>query len=518
MFTSSHPFLLFDYLRVPYDVRAAPSADGWATGPLSHCGRLLCPSGPGSPSLFWPLFEGSPAPPRAAPVERRFHLGDLVLHGRLLADEVVAEVLRDRAGGGGRAEEWVRAEPLCGDDGARVGSVWRAGSGSTVLPFDPSEVITGFWSERYARVAAARPAGRARSAAMRVYYTTRPLLPRRLQIAARRAYSRVQVRSPFPRWPVEDSLHGFLDLLLSWSSSLAGRPVPWIAPWPAGRSWALVLTHDVETARGVSRIAALRDVEQRSGHRSSWNFVPGRYRVDDALVAQLQETGSEVGVHGFLHDGRDLDPVELPERLPQMRRYAERWGAVGFRSPATHRDWETMSTLPFDYDSSYPDSDPFEPQPGGCCSWLPFCNRGLVELPITLPQDHTLFVVLRARDGRLWVDKAERIRASGGLALLITHPDYVDEAPVAQAYAELLAHFADDPGVWRALPAEVAGWWRRRAASRVESDGGGWRVSGPAAGEASIRLTGPPPGRAGLPGVGAGATRSGVSSDGGGRQ
>jgi hypothetical protein len=54
-----------------------------------------------------------------------------------------------------------------------------------------------------------------------------------------------------------------------------------------------------------------------------------------------------------------------------------------------------MASLPFEYDSSYPDTDPFEPQPGGCCSWLPYFNGPLVELPITLPQDHTLFVIPR---------------------------------------------------------------------------------------------------------------------------
>jgi hypothetical protein len=62
-----------------------------------------------------------------------------------------------------------------------------------------------------------------------------------------------------------------------------------------------------------------------------------------------------------------------------IRQYANRWGAVGYRSPATHRRWEWMPLLGFEYDSSYPDTDPFEPQPGGCCTWLPYFNDGLVE-------------------------------------------------------------------------------------------------------------------------------------------
>ena len=124
-----------------------------------------------------------------------------------------------------------------------------------------------------------------------------------------------------------------------------------------------------------------------------------------------------------------------------MRDHAARWGAVGFRSPATQRNWEWMPLLGFDYDTSYPDTDPFEPQSGGCCSWLPFFNGNLVELPITLPQDHTLFVILGHQDERVWLDKTEQLRAAGGMALLITHPDYTDHGPLIAAYRRLLAAY-----------------------------------------------------------------------------
>jgi hypothetical protein len=481
MFATSRPFLPFDYLRVPYVVDPSVAVAD-PSGSAERYGRLAAASDVHGASLTWPAADGAPADVLRI---RRFRLGSCVLHARVLPEEHLAPVLA----GAGRT--WRRGEPLL-DSEKRVGSVWYADDGSVVLPFDPGEVVTTFWSEAYTTVTVGAGVGRARSAAMSAYYAARPLLPRSLQLGLRRAYSRVQARTTFPRWPVETSLHDFQDLVLGWAASVAGSPVPWIAPWPHERTWALVLTHDVETADGVRRIARLRDIELQTGHRSSWNFVPGRYHVQDALVAELQRDGFEVGVHGLHHDGRDLDPEHLPRRLPQMRRHAERWGATGFRSPATHRGWSTMAALPFDYDSSYPDTDPFEPQPGGCCSWLPFPIGPVVELPITLPQDHTLFVILRARDGRAWLDKAERIRERGGMALLITHPDYVEAGPVEDAYRQLLTHFADDPGVWRALPAEVARWWRRRADSHLEPDGASWRVRGPAALEASIRFADPP--------------------------
>ena len=92
--------------------------------------------------------------------------------------------------------------------------------------------------------------------------------------------------------------------------------------------------------------------------------------------------------------------------------------------------------------------------------------------------------------------------ARGGLALLITHPDYVDAGPVAAAYERFLDHFAADEGVWRALPGQVAAWWRRRADSAIEVDGRGWRVVGPAAGEASIVFASPPPAAGQVPAPG----------------
>jgi hypothetical protein len=147
-----------------------------------------------------------------------------------------------------------------------------------------------------------------------------------------------------------------------------------------------------------------------------------------------------------------------------MRAAAERWGAVGFRAPATQRRWEWMPLLGFDYDSSYPDTDPYEPQAGGCCSSVPFFNGELVELPITVPQDHTVFEILGGEDESLWIEKIEFLRARGGMALMLTHPDYLPEGGLAfRAYERVLARYADDTTAWKALPRDVAAWWRRRS-------------------------------------------------------
>lgn len=404
------------------------------------------------------------------------------IFARVLGDPFAERVLAQQAG------EWSPSVALVDGEERRLASIWTSRDGDVFLPFDPDEVCHNYWSESY--VTLTRPAGsrRARRLAMRVYYRGRDLLPRPAQIWLRRLYALEQRRTPFPSWPAETALHDFFDLFTAILVELAGEPLPRLAAWPDGYSWALVLTHDVEHAAGLAAVEQLVALERRLGLRSSFNLVPRRYQVEDQAVRELIDAGFEVGVHGLYHDGRDLESRELlRERLPGMRAAAERWGAVGFRSPATHRNWELMPELGFDYDSSYPDTDPFEPQAGGCCTWLPYFNREMIELPLTMPQDHTMFVILR-RDESLWMEKAELLRARGGMALIDTHPDYLIDQRIMRGYARLLERYAPDATAWKPLPAEVSAWWRDRAASRVTREGSGWIVTGPAAGRGRVEL------------------------------
>ncbi len=484
VFKSSHPFAFFDYFRVPYTVCPRLAVADGAHAPMAV--HRMCTTGqPGAVprSLLW---LGTDAGPPALPSScqpGRYRLRDFTFFGRVAADAAVPGALSQHGHG------WHPAEPILDEAGQPRAAVWRDGDGSVFVPFDPAEVMQQFWSESYRRVGRSPMALTGRTALVKGYYLVRPALPRRLQLRLRRAFTRVQARSSFPGWPMEDSLHSLYAWLFGQLAELAGRPVPFIDLWPQGRSWALVLTHDVETDVGYRNLDLLRGPERELGYRSSWNFVPLRYQVPEDTIRRLQEEGCEVGVHGLRHDGRDLGSRRLlARRLPAMREYADRWQAVGFRSPATQRRWELMPTLGFDYDSSYSDTDPYEPQPGGCCSYLPYFNGSMVELPMTLPQDHTLFVILQNPDAEVWMRKAQSLRERHAMVLALTHPDYAADPRVAQGYRSLLEGFRDDETVWHALPREVATWWRQRACSAVRGAGDDWRIEGPAAASGRIRF------------------------------
>jgi hypothetical protein len=150
-----------------------------------------------------------------------------------------------------------------------------------------------------------------------------------------------------------------------------------------------------------------------------------------------------------------------------------------------------MPLLGFDYDTSYPDTDPYEPEAGGCCSLLPFFNSDLVELPITLPQDHTLFVILQESNERRWLEKTRFLRERGGMALLITHPDYMLESTRLELYERFLRAFADDPSKWHALPRQVSEWWRDRAETSAVRTGAGWTLTGKGAERAALAYAEP---------------------------
>ncbi len=482
MFTSTERFPFFDYFRVPYEVDTSEAETGLPRG-VARLRVADRESGP-FPSLYW-WRAGAASHQRWRSRPGRFSLAGFTLVAPVLRDFPLA--LSQKLGSGG----WQPEHPIKDADGSTVASVWVDRDGNVFLPFDPGEAMSYLWSERYNQLGLSRWTGALRSGMVKGYYAVRPVLPRAVQIRLRQGYAAAVDLPDFPGWPAEHSLHDLYDWLWELVGKVAGEPVPYLSPWPAGKDSALLLTHDVETEVGRDNIEHLRAPERELGFRSSWNFVPLRYDVPDALVGRLKQDGCEVGVHGLRHDGQDMASArKLRKRLPLIREYAERWGAVGFRSPATQRIWKLMPTTGFDYDSSYHDSAPHEPQPGGSCTYLPFFNEQLVELPMTVPMDHTLFEILGHTDGTVWKEKAEDLRRRGGMICILVHPDYVECPGLLEAWKEFLAQFSGDDSVWQPLPMELSAWWRRRAESAIERRAGAWRVCGPAADEAEVRFGG----------------------------
>jgi hypothetical protein len=295
------------------------------------------------------------------------------------------------------------------------------------------------------------------SALIRGYICLKPFIPRSFSLLLRRHWASYRRRTYAAVWPIDQS---------------AGVTPPDWPGWPGGKQFGLILTHDVEGRKGLSRVGQLMDLESKWGFRSSFNFVPeGDYEVTDATRQMLDQAGFEVGVHGLEHDGKLYSSKSgFASKAARIRTYLRRWDASGFRSPLMQHKLAWLHQLDAEYDSSTFDTDPFEPQPDGVGTIFPFWvtgseGCGYVELPYTLCQDFTLFVVLRESSIDIWKQKLDWVAEHGGMALLDTHPDYMcfegkpgrEEFPVSY-YQEFLRYAKNkyEGRFWHALPRDVA--------------------------------------------------------------
>lgn len=296
-----------------------------------------------------------------------------------------------------------------------------------------------------------------------LYYSIKPITPRFLQIQLRRRMVTKKAARVRDVWPIDPT---------------AGRKPHGWQGWPSGRLFAFVLTHDVEGQRGVDRCLRLAELESELGFVSSFNFIPRKYPLNPEVRKTLTRNGFEVGVHDLKHDGKLFSSERaFYRRVQTINQYLTSWEAVGFRSGSMYHNLQWMHQMSIEYDASTFDTDPFEPQPDGVHTIFPMWiqnstgDGGYVELPYTLPQDLTLFILLHNKDTSLWKNKLEWVAERGGMALLVTHPDYthwpedkigVDEYPV-DIYGQFL-HFVRTKysmKYWNALPRDVAHFWRR---------------------------------------------------------
>jgi peptidoglycan/xylan/chitin deacetylase (PgdA/CDA1 family) len=238
--------------------------------------------------------------------------------------------------------------------------------------------------------------------------------------------------------------------------------------YPTSFTSALVLTHDVETAAGFRFIPHVLEMEQRYGFRSSWNIVPYKYKIDEGIMRLIWQSGHEIGIHGYNHDGRLYYSEKIfRERARYINEALKKYGAVGFRSPMVHRNLVWLQQLDIEYDASCFDYDPFQPFPGGTKSIWPFIAGKFVELSYTLPQDHTLFYVLKQRDISIWKNKIDWIVKNNGVVLALTHPDYLKEKNHLRFYEELLQYLKTIHNAWFCMPKELAQWWQKKHSSQV---------------------------------------------------
>ncbi|HEX9740249.1 MAG TPA: hypothetical protein VGA29_05700, partial [Ignavibacteriaceae bacterium] len=276
----------------------------------------------------------------------------------------------------------------------------------------------------------------------------RPVLPVLLrQKIQERYHSQIKYKENF----IDEE---FVQILCN---SLNGKK---FIPFPEPYETAVILTHDVEEETGFNFIPKVIELEVSLGFKSSWNIVPYKYKIDSGIINLINESGHEIGIHGYNHDGKLYYSEKIfNKRVPLINDALKKYNAVGFRSPMVHRNLRWLQKLDIKYDASYFDYDPFQPFPGGTgCIW-PFVAGKFVELPYTLPQDHTLFYALKKKDITIWINKINWLVKNNGMIIVLTHPDYLIKYSHLEMYKSLLL-FLKNINAWFCLPDEMQSWWK----------------------------------------------------------
>lgn len=295
-----------------------------------------------------------------------------------------------------------------------------------------------------------------------IYYMIKPIIPRNIRLGMRRFLVKQIMKNKQLSWPIDPSS--------------ARKPSGWQG-WPGGNQFALVLTHDVEAGAGLKKCRKLMALEESLGFVSSLNLVATGYKISDNFIKEAKDRGFEIGLHGLEHKGNPFrsETFFLKQSI-EINKYLKKWGSVGFRSPSMYHDLRMIHHLDVEYDASTFDADPFEPQPDGIGTIFPLWvsgesdRKGYVELPYTLPQDYLIFIIMREKTIDIWKKKLDWIALHEGMALLITHPDYMNFDNCARAYEypadfykEFLLYIKEKYAnrYWNPLPKEIARFWKQ---------------------------------------------------------
>lgn len=297
------------------------------------------------------------------------------------------------------------------------------------------------------------------------------LVPTRVRAAGLTLLDRLHSgeTADFPQWPYEqrlDDLRGDL-----WAGAAIRLGLQLASPrYPDGRRGAVVLTHDIDSRADIGGISELRTLERRLGLGSSIGFIPQISWPERSVIENLVADGCEIYCHDLGHNGKL--PYKSPaairtgfERFFDANPYA-RPLLRGFRSGQLLMSSGLLGALAewFTYDLSLPDSERGGPYGGsaGCASVYPFVVDGLLEIPLTIPQDFYLANVERLDSAQMlsvWRDKLQAVLARGGVAVVNTHPVWTTprRAGIWAAYQGLLETIAD-ADAWVTTPSSLHQW------------------------------------------------------------
>ncbi len=269
------------------------------------------------------------------------------------------------------------------------------------------------------------------------------------------------------------------------------------------------------------RLKRYYEIMHNSGYLPTFAITAVVLNRNPRYIKELSRRGVEFAVHGYVHiDYGVVSREKKNEHCIKSVDIFKRHGIpfVGFRAPFLRTNAETNPVLcenGFLYNSSrslyWPVIDInrfslkikdnfnrlmdfYQPLRIEDYLALPRLENGLVEIPVSIPDDEMIIERLGVLDekiiGDIWMDILENIYQRGELFILSLHPERIDHCEMG--LREILSRASElDPPVWVTTLKEVAEWWLEsdKFGFSIESEGNNrYHIKADCSGRATILL------------------------------
>jgi len=209
------------------------------------------------------------------------------------------------------------------------------------------------------------------------------------------------------------------------------------------------------------------------------------------IFKKLQDLGVEFAVHGYRHvDYTQLYPEDVGQHLSEAVAIFNQNGIrfSGYRYPYLRRDDERLKILKeygFKWDSSEViDWDVLDKNLFPIKTWnnylkiletyqaegrdtipsLPFVNHGMIEIPVSIPDDDILIERLGIADHRfitnIWEAVVKKIRENEELFVVQAHPERFTQ--FKESVEQIVKTALSYGDIWMVPLGEIAAWWQER--------------------------------------------------------
>lgn len=263
------------------------------------------------------------------------------------------------------------------------------------------------------------------------------------------------------------------------------------------RIWAILSRYGTTPARMNRAVEQLHQLLETHHCSGTFPITAVALQRHPEIIRRLADRGVEFAVHGYVHvDHSQLSPEIQCEQLSQALRVFSnsQIPCHGFRSPYLHWNSATLAAVEAHgllYESNQPivwdvvNGQPlsqaaraayeralefYAVKPAAQFLSLPRLSKGLVHIPVALPDDEMLVDRLDFKAeliGRAWQSILDQTYEQGELFTLSLHPERTGICYEGLA-ALLTSASTRQPSVWLAQLREVADWWRRRQTTLVQ--------------------------------------------------